>query len=115
MKIGNVQLKNDLILAPMANYTDAGMRYLASVYGAGLTVTEMVSAKGLCFNNPNTAALLETRERGNCPVSVQLFGADPEYIKKAVEHPLLKDFDIIDINMGCPVAKVVKTAKAARF
>ena len=54
MKIGNVQLKNDLILAPMANYTDAGMRYLASVYGAGLTVTEMVSAKGLCFNNPNT-------------------------------------------------------------
>ena len=97
MKIGNVQLKNDLILAPMANYTDAGMRYLASVYDAGLTVTEMVSAKGLCFNNPNTAALLETRERGNCLVAVQLFGADPEYIKKAVEHPLLKDFDIIDI------------------
>lgn len=113
MKIGNVQLKNDLILAPMANYTDAGMRYLASVYGAGLTVTEMVSAKGLCFNNPNTAALLETRERGNCPVSVQLFGADPEYIKKAVEHTLLKDFDIIDINMGCPVAKVVKNGEGS--
>lgn len=113
MKIGNVQLKNDLILAPMANYTDAGMRYLASVYGAGLTVTEMVSAKGLCFNNPNTAALLETRERGNCPVAVQLFGADPEYIKKAVEHPLLKDFDIIDINMGCPVAKVVKNGEGS--
>ena len=113
MKIGNVQLKNDLILAPMANYTDAGMRYLASVYGAGLTVTEMVSAKGLCFNNPNTAALLETRERGNCPVAVQLFGADPEYIKKAVEHPLLKDFDVIDINMGCPVAKVVKNGEGS--
>lgn len=113
MKIGNVQLKNDLILAPMANYTDAGMRYLASVYGVGLTVTEMVSAKGLCFNNPNTAALLETRERGNCPVAVQLFGADPEYIKKAVEHPLLKDFDIIDINMGCPVAKVVKNGEGS--
>lgn len=90
MKIGNVQLKNDLILAPMANYTDAGMRYLASVYGAGLTVTEMVSAKGLCFNNPNTAALLETRERGNCPVAVQLFGADPEYIKKRWNTPFSK-------------------------
>ncbi len=113
MNIGNVQLKNDLILAPMANYTDAGMRYLASVYGVGLTVTEMVSAKGLCFNNPNTAALLETRERGNCPVAVQLFGADPEYIKKAVEHPLLKDFDIVDINMGCPVAKVVKNGEGS--
>lgn len=90
MKIGNVQLKNDLILAPMANYTDAGMRYLASVYGVGLTVTEMVSAKGLCFNNPNTAALLETRERGNCPVAVQLFGADPEYIKKRWNTPFSK-------------------------
>ena len=115
MKIGNVQLKNDLILAPMANYTDAGMRYLASVYGVGLTVTEMVSAKGLCFNNPNTTALLETRERGNCPVAVQLFGADPEYIKKAVEHPLLKDFDIIDINMGCPAPKVTKNGEGSKL
>lgn len=113
MKIGNVQLKNDLILAPMANYTDAGMRYLASVYGVGLTVTEMVSAKGLCFNNANTSALLTIREKENCPVSAQLFGADPEFIKRAVEHPALKDFDIIDINMGCPVAKVVKNGEGS--
>ena len=97
MKIGNVQLKNDLILAPMANYTDAGMRYLASVYGAGLTVTEMVSAKGLCFNNPNTAALLETRERGNCPVA--------KVVKNGEGSALLRNPDL--------VYKVVKAAVSA--
>lgn len=112
MKIGNVVLKNDLILAPMANYTDAGFRRLASLFGAGLTVTEMVSAKGLCYGNPNTNALLKIAEEG-CPVAVQLFGSDPEYIKRAVEHPLLKPFDIIDINMGCPVPKIVKNGEGS--
>lgn len=112
MKIGNVELKSDIILAPMAGFTDVGFRRLATQYGAGLTVTEMVSAKGLCYGNANTALLLETSPEEK-PVAVQLFGSEPEFIAKAVRHDLLKKFDIIDINMGCPVPKIVKNGEGS--
>lgn len=112
MKIGNVKLKSDIILAPMAGFTDVGFRRLASQYGAGLTVTEMVSAKGLCFGNKNTSILLETSNEES-PVAVQIFGSEPEFIAKAVKHQLIKKFDIIDINMGCPVPKIIKNGEGS--
>ena len=112
MKIGNVQLKNEYIFAPIAGYSDVGFRSLCSKYGAGLTVTEMVSAKGLNFNNPNSEVLLATT-KGESPVAVQLFGSDPEQLFKAAQNPLLKKFDIIDINMGCPVRKVTSNGEGS--
>ncbi|MCK9575787.1 MAG: tRNA dihydrouridine synthase DusB [Clostridia bacterium] len=105
MKIGKVKLDNNIILAPMAGYTDVGFRTLCKKYGAGLTVTEMISAKGLFFNEAGAKPLLITSEIEK-PVSVQIFGSEPEYMVKAIQHPWLQKFDIIDINMGCPVPKV---------
>lgn len=112
MKIGAVELKSDIILAPMAGYTDGGMRKLAADYSAGMTVTEMVSAKGLCYGNNGTANLLYT-SNNETPCAVQIFGSDPEFIKRTVTHPLLQKFDIIDINMGCPVPKIVKNGEGS--
>ncbi len=105
MKIGNVELKSNIILAPIAGFSDVGFRDLCAVYGAGLTVTEMVSAKGLCYCNKGTDALLAVTKNTK-PVSVQLFGSDPEFMYKASKDERLSKFDIIDINMGCPVRKV---------
>jgi len=105
MKIGKIKLDNNLILAPMAGYTDVGFRYLCKKYGVALTVTEMISAKGLFFNEAGAKPLLITSENEK-PVSVQIFGNEPEFMAKAIQHPLLQKFDIYDINMGCPVPKV---------
>ena len=112
VNIGNVTLAGCLTLAPLAGYTDIGMRYLAVKYGAALTVTEMVSAKGLVYNSERTKELLATapNEQVTC---VQLFGGDPEYIARAVGHECLQKFDIIDINMGCPVPKIVKNGEGS--
>lgn len=106
MKIGNVQLPSNIVAAPIAGYSDAGMRALCARYGAGFTVTELVSAKGLCYKNKNTDELLTTtdEEKTKC---VQIFGSDPDFMERAAAHEKLKKFDIIDINMGCPVRKVV--------
>lgn len=112
LKIGDIKLESDLLLAPMAGYTDAGFRRLSARYGAGLTVTEMVSAKGLCYGNENTSKLLGISEEEKT-VAAQLFGGDPEFIARAVAHSALKAFDIIDINMGCPVPKVVKNGEGS--
>lgn len=112
MKIGDVQLKGDIILAPMAGYTDAGFRTICADYGAAETITEMVSAKGLCYNNANTAILLETSENER-PVAVQLFGADAEAMKRAAADKRLQKFDIIDVNMGCPVRKIVNNGEGS--
>lgn len=112
MKIGNVELKSNILLAPLAGYTDVGFRRLCADYGAGLTVTEMVSAKGLCYGNANTENLLKTAENEN-PVAVQLFGGEAEFFAKAVHHNALSGFDIIDINMGCPVNKIVKCGEGS--
>ena len=111
-KIGKVEIGNRLALAPMAGYTDLAMRQLCVEAGAGLTVTEMVSAKGLVYSPEKSAPLLLTSgsEKVKC---VQLFGHEPEYFVKALKSPLLAQFDIIDINMGCPVPKIVKNGEGS--
>ena len=104
LTIGNVTLDNNLILAPMAGVTDLPFRVLCKEQGAGLICMEMVSAKGIYYNNKNTESLLAIDEREH-PVSLQLFGSDPEIMSemaKRIEH---RPFDILD--MGCPVPKVV--------
>ena len=106
LTIGNVTLDNNLILAPMAGVTDLPFRVLCKEQGAGLICMEMVSAKGIYYNTKNTESLLAIDEREH-PVSLQLFGSDPEIMSemaKRIEH---RPFDILDINMGCPVPKVV--------
>ncbi len=106
LTIGNVTLDNNLILAPMAGVTALPFRVLCKEQGAGLICMEMVSAKGIYYNNKNTESLLAIDEREH-PVSLQLFGSDPEIMSemaKRIEH---RPFDILDINMGCPVPKVV--------
>lgn len=99
-----VKLRSRIFLAPLAGFSDAGFRAVAESFGAGLTYTEMVSAKGLCYLNPGTAALIY--RESDAPCAVQLFGSDPEFMKRAAADGRLKDFPIIDINMGCPVKKV---------
>ncbi len=105
LKIGDLQLKNNLILAPIAGFTEVGFRHLCAKHGAGLTVTELVSAKGIVFNNKGTEELLATTSI-TTPCAVQLFGSDPEFMYKAAKDERLNKFDIVDINMGCPVRKV---------
>lgn len=106
-KIGNVKIKNNVVLAPMAGYSDVGLRELAYSYGAGLTYTEMVSAKALEFNNAKTYELLNVTKNQK-PIAVQIFGSDPKCMALACKNPRLQKFDIIDINMGCPTPKIVK-------
>lgn len=92
-------------LAPLAGYTDAGFRALAVENGAALTYTEMVSAKGMCYGSPGTEALLYVTPAEKT-VAVQLFGSDPEFMRRAASDRRLARFDIVDINMGCPVKKI---------
>ena len=106
LKIGNVELENNLILAPMAGVTDLPFRLLCKEQGAALCCMEMVSAKGIYYNNKNTENLLTVDERER-PVSLQLFGSDPEIMAAMAAKIEHRNFDILDINMGCPVPKVV--------
>ena len=112
MKIGNVNLANPYILAPMAGVTDLPFRLLCKEQGAGLLCMEMISAKALQYKNKNTKALLAIHPE-EYPVSLQLFGSDPkimsEMAKKIEELP----FQILDINMGCPVPKVVRNGEGS--
>ena len=103
--IKNVELKSNAILAPMAGYTDLAFRKMCSDFGAGLTTTEMISAKALHYKNKKTEDMLFALE-GECPKAVQIFGHEPEIMAEAVRNPLLAGFDIIDINMGCPAPKI---------
>lgn len=112
MKIGNIALRSDVVLAPLAGYSDVGFRSICVKYGVGLTYTEMVSAKGMCYENKKTYDLLSTAKNEN-PVAVQIFGSEPEYMYKAAKDERLKKFDIIDINMGCPVPKIVKNGEGS--
>lgn len=107
IEIGSVSLKNNLFLAPMAGVNDLPFRRIASEFGAGLVVSEMVSAKAITFKNKNTVELLKTDEAER-PVAVQLFGSEEDSMEEAAEFVSNYPFDIIDINMGCPVEKVVK-------
>ena len=105
-KIGNVELNNRYILAPMAGVTDLPYRVLCSNHGAGMVCTEMVSAKGIYYNNKNTVFLLSISLE-EAPVSLQLFGSDPIIISEMAKRIEERPFSILDINMGCPVPKVV--------
>ena len=106
MYIGNVEIKVPIILAPMAGVTDLPFRLLCREQGAGLLCMEMVSAKAIMYKNKNTEALLTIDEREH-PISLQLFGSDPEIMANVAASIENRPFDILDINMGCPVPKVV--------
>ena len=106
LQIGNVTLENNLILAPMAGVTDLPFRLLCKEQGAGLLCMEMVSAKAILYKNRNTEELLTIDKREN-PVSLQLFGSDPDIMSEIAKQIEDRPFDILDINMGCPVPKAV--------
>ena len=112
LSLGNVTLANNLILAPMAGVCDLPFRMLCKEQGAGLVCMEMVSAKALQYNNKNTKALLEVNEKER-PVSLQLFGSDPVCISEQAKRIEDRNFDILDINMGCPVPKVVNNGEGS--
>lgn len=112
LTVGNLQIKNNVFLAPMAGYTDYSLRSLQLELGAGLVFTELVSAKGLTYGGNGSKDLLYSgKDVEN--TAVQLFGADEYYMRSACESEHLKDFDIVDINMGCPVPKVFKNGEGS--
>ena len=112
MKIGNVGLSGPFLLAPLAGITDGPFRRLCREAGAALVYSEMVSAKGLWYKDKNTGKLLEILE-GESPVAYQLFGHEPEIMASAARE--LDGFGnvIFDINMGCPVPKIVKNGEGS--
>ena len=112
LKIGSVTLPNNLILAPMAGVTDLPFRLLCKEQGAGLLCMEMVSAKAILYKNRNTESLLEIDPREN-PMSLQLFGSDPEIISTIAHQIEERPFDILDLNMGCPVPKIVNNGEGS--
>ncbi len=113
MKIGNVELENNIFLAPMAGITDLPFRLICKENGAGLVYTEMVSAKALLYNDEKTKRLLRTCSKEK-PLVVQIFGSDLEAIAYASRY--VSEFaDIVDINMGCPAPKVVKNGDGSRL
>lgn len=111
-KIGNVQMENPFVLAPMAGVTDLPFRTLCKEQGAGLICMEMVSAKAISFHNKNTEALMEINPSEH-PVSLQLFGSEPELMAEVAKSIEERPFDILDINMGCPVPKVVNNGEGS--
>ena len=111
MIIGGIEIKG-ATLAPLAGYTDAGFRAVCSLCGAGAVYTEMISAKGLIYESEKTKDLLYSTpyERVSC---AQIFGSDPYFIRAACEHKIMDKFALIDINMGCPVPKIVKNGEGS--
>lgn len=108
MQIGTVKIESKLALAPMAGVTDAAFRQICSEKGAGYTVTELVSAKALCYHDTKTAQLLRPFP-GEKPFAAQIFGSDVNCMAEAAQMAIeISGADILDINMGCPVGKVVK-------
>lgn len=112
LEIGKVKLENPYILAPMAGVTDLPFRLLCKEMGAGLICMEMVSAKAISFHNKNTEKLMEIEEKER-PVSMQLFGSDPDLIAEMAAQIEERPFDILDLNMGCPVPKVVNNGEGS--
>ena len=111
-KIGNVEIENPFVLAPMAGVTDLPFRKLCKEQGAGLICMEMVSAKAISYHNKNTEALMEI-DPCEHPVSLQLFGSEPELMAEVARSIEERPFDILDINMGCPVPKVVNNGEGS--
>ena len=112
LTIGNVTLENNLILAPMAGVTDLPFRLLCKEQGAGLLCTEMISAKAIHFKNKNTKSLMRILPEER-PVSLQLFGSEPDLMAEIAAQIEDEPFDILDINMGCPVPKVVNNQEGS--
>ena len=112
MRIGNVDIKGNVVLAPMAGVTDLPVRLLCKENGCGYLYTEMVSAKAIMYNNKNTESLLTVTE-GENPIAVQLFGSEPEVMAEAAKRMEKRPFDVIDVNMGCPVPKVVNNGEGS--
>ena len=113
LKIGNVTLENNILLAPMAGITDKAFRKTCKKYGAGLVCTEMVSSKGLYYKDEKTKQILNV-EGEKRPISMQIFGSDTETMGFASKY--VSEFaDIVDINMGCPAPKVVKNGDGSKL
>jgi len=112
VKIGNVVLENNIILAPMAGVSDLPFRLLCHEQGAGLVCSEMVSAKAIYYRNKNTGVLMATDPR-EMPVSLQLFGSDPDVISEMAAQIEDQPFDILDFNLGCPVPKVTRNGEGS--
>lgn len=114
MKIGNVTLKNNVCMAPMAGITDIAYRMILEEMGVGLVTTEMVSSKGLFYGSRNNEIILKKApgEGTKYPLSVQLFGSDP-LIMAQMAMKIQEDYDIIDVNMGCPVHKIVSNGEGS--
>lgn len=112
VKIGTVELENPVVLAPMAGVTDLPFRLLCREQQAGLICMEMISAKAILYGNKNTEKLLEIHP-GESPISLQLFGNDPDIISEMAKKIENRPFDILDLNMGCPVPKVVNNQEGS--
>ncbi len=112
IQIGNVVLENNVFLAPMAGVTDLPFRLICKEQGAGLLCMEMISAKAVHYNNKNTETLMEIHP-DELPVSLQLFGSEPEIMAETAAHIEERPFAILDINMGCPVPKVVNNREGS--
>ncbi len=110
LKIGKVVIPGNVVLAPMAGITDLPFRLLCKEKGADYLYTEMVSAKGIYYNNKNTEALLQVLPKER-PVALQLFGEDPVILAEMAKRIEDRDFDVLDLNMGCPVPKVVNNGE----
>ena len=113
LKIGNVELNNNILLAPMAGITDRAFRLICEKYNPGLVYTEMISAKGLYYDDKKTEQLLNMKDEKR-PIAVQIFGSDVESMGYAAEY-VSKYADIVDINMGCPAPKVVKNGDGSKL
>jgi len=115
LKIGNIELKNNVVAAPMAGISNPVFREICKEGGAGLVVTEMVSDKAICYRNTKTLALLETTKKEH-PVAIQLFGSEVKSMVEAARYiDKHCDCEIIDINMGCPVPKIVKSGAGSKL
>ena len=112
LRIGNTVLENNVILAPMAGVTDLPFRVLCREQGAGCVVTEMVSAKAVLYNNKNTRELLQI-DPAERPVAVQLFGSEPDIMAEIAARLEEGPYDYIDVNMGCPVPKIVNNGEGS--
>ena len=112
LTIGNVELQNNIILAPMAGVSDLPFRLLCHEQGAGRVCSEMISAKAILYKNKNTEELLKIHP-GEGPVSMQLFGSDPDIISEMAKRIEERPFAVLDINMGCPVPKVVNNGEGS--
>ena len=112
VKIGTVELENPVVLAPMAGVTDLPFRLLCREQQAGLICMEMISAKAILYGNKNTEKLLEIHSDEK-PISLQLFGNDPDIISEMAKKIEDRPFDILDLNMGCPVPKVVNNGEGS--